>query len=116
MDDVHAGAVVMAKLRAGEDLNGGPGDRDLAFAHEQEVIAVLGDEGQVVHGRQHREAEPAPERVDELQDLLLVSDVERRRGLVEEQQTRLLGEAPRQTRRVGARRPTVSLVVARRGA
>ena len=57
-------------------------------------MGVLAGEREVVHGRQDRERVVDAQPVDEVEHLLLVADVERAGGLVEQQDRRGLGQRP----------------------
>lgn len=85
-------AVVLAHLRAGQNLHRRAFRDDAAAGEQDEMIAVLSGEGQVVHGRYDGEAEGATQAVDEFEHRLLAADVERRGRLVQQQQRGLLGE------------------------
>ena len=78
-------------LRRGEDV----GDRALldhvAAVHDDDPVGHLGHHGHVVGDEQHRHAVLALEPVDQGQDLGLNRHVERRGGLVGDEQARLAG-------------------------
>ncbi len=65
------------------------------LVHQHETVRVDAGEREVVHGADDRETVLAAQPVDQLERLLLVTDVERTRGLVEKKDRRLLGDRPR---------------------
>ena len=79
-------------LRAREDL----GDRalldDLALRHDADAVGDLAHDAEVVGDEQHRHAEPRLHLGEQLQDLRLHGDVERRGRLVGDEQVGLVGE------------------------
>ena len=62
--------------------------RDPARVHHEHVVAELGDDAQVVRDEQHRHAVLVLQPAQELEDLRLHGDVERRRRLVGDQELR----------------------------
>jgi hypothetical protein len=64
------------------------------LVEQRQPVGIEAGEGEVVHRADHREAVLAPQPIDELERLLLVPDVERAGGLVEQQDRRLLRECP----------------------
>ena len=84
-----AGVVV---LRAGEDLRHRPLLADDAVAHHHHVVGHLAHHAQVVADEQHAHAPRGLELTHELQDLALDGDVQRRGGLIGDQQLGLAGQ------------------------
>ena len=75
------------------------GDRtlldDLALRHDADPVGDLAHDAEVVGDEQHRHAEARFHFGEELQDLRLHGDVERRRRLVGDEQVGLVGERHR---------------------
>jgi hypothetical protein len=63
--------------------------RDLACVHDRHPVRPAGDHAQVVGDQDDGHPEAQPQVVNQLQDLLLDRDVQRRGGLVGDQQLRL---------------------------
>ncbi len=59
---------------------------DLARVHHGDLVDPLGDHAEVVRDQDHRHAEPLPQLVDELQDLVLGGDVQGGGRLVRDEQ------------------------------
>ena len=84
---------------------------DLAVAHHDDVVGDLAHHGEVVRDEEHRHLVLLLQRADQVEDLLLDRDVERRRGLVGDQELGLARDrhrdhhalllAARHLRRVG---------------
>ena len=79
-------------LRRGEDVLGGAFLDDLAALHDVDALGHLAHDAEVVGDEQHRHAHLALQLLQQLEDLRLDGDVERRRRLVGDQQVRLVGE------------------------
>ena len=71
--------------RLREHVGGSAGSGHPSAVEQHHAIGVLGRERQVVHRRDHGEATVLAEFGHQLQRLLLVADVERAGGLVEQQ-------------------------------
>src|SRR5581483_234469 len=84
VDDAHAGAVVAGEVVLGQHVAGRTVDDDAAVVEEHEPLGVLPREREVVHRGHDGEASLTAESVDHLEHLLLVTDVERSRRLVQE--------------------------------
>ncbi len=67
----------------------------LARVHDRDPVRAPGDHAEVVRDHDHRHAEPPPQVVDQLEDLLLDCHVERGRGLVGDQQLRIARQGHR---------------------
>ena len=65
---------------------------DVARVHDDDVVAGLGDDAEIVRDEQKRHAELAPQPRQELEDLRLDRDVERGGRLVGDHQRRAAGE------------------------
>jgi hypothetical protein len=102
-------------LRAGKDLRHRPLLADDAVAHHHHMVGHLAHHAQIVADEQHAHAPRGLELADELQDLALDGDVQRRGGLVGDQQLGFAGQghrdhhalllAPRHLVRVGGHAP-----------
>ena len=68
---------------------------DLALRHDADPVGDLADDAEVVGDEQHRHAEARLQLGEELQDLRLHGDVERRRRLVGDEQVGLVRERHR---------------------
>src|SRR5206468_2299674 len=79
-----------------EDVDGGADARDLARAQQQQAVAQLGGQVQVVRDEQDRHAALAVQAPQQRRRLRLVAQVEMRGGLVEHEEPRLLGQRPRE--------------------
>ena len=86
----------MRRLR--EELLGRRRLDDLAGIHHQHAVAALGDHREIVGDEEDRQAELAPQPLEELQDLRLQRDVEGGGRLVGDQQLGPGGERDRQHR------------------
>ena len=71
------------------------GLHDPARVHDRHPVRAAGDDAQVVGDQDDRHAQPLPQVVDELQDLLLDGHVERGGRLVGDQQLGLAGQRHR---------------------
>ena len=80
--------------RAGGEVGGGRGLDDAALAHDRELAADVGDHGEVVRDEQVGEAAPPAQVDQEVEDLGLDGDVERRGRLVEQDDLRLQDQRP----------------------
>ena len=78
--------------RIGQHLGRGPGLHGLPGVHHGDGIAELGDDAEVVRHEQHGDAEFLGERFQELQDLQLRRDIERRGRLVGDDEGRAAGQ------------------------
>ena len=78
-----------------EDLIGGPLFHHLAAVHDHDPIGDFGNDTHVVGDENHRHAKLVLQEPDQSQDLRLNGDVERGRGLVGDEQTRLAGKCHR---------------------
>ena len=87
-DGVLQGAIVRV-LRVVKDFLGRAGLDDLAAVHDVDAVAETGDDAQVVSDEDHRRAEFLLFLLDQLQNLRLHGDVERRGRLVSNQDIRL---------------------------
>ena len=65
---------------------------DTAGVHHRDLVGSAGDNGEVVRYEDHRHVPPALLACQQVEDLRLDGDVERRRRLVGDQQARLAGE------------------------
>src|SRR5438876_4005093 len=81
-----------------EDVDGGADARDLARAQQQQAVAELGGQVEIVRDEQDRHAALAVQPPQQRRRLGLVAQVEMRGGLVEHEQPRLLGQRPREQR------------------
>ena len=72
--------------RGAEDFGHGTGLDDRAAVHDAEVVAELGDEAEMVRDEDDRAGEAAAQVLQQRHDLRFDRRVERRRGLVGEQQ------------------------------
>ena len=73
---------------------GGPGLSDTPSGEYGYAVAVAGRQRQVVQRRDDGEAALASQSVDQLEHILLMTQVEGSGGLVEEQHVGLLGQGP----------------------
>ena len=79
-------------LRIGEQgIDRGAFD-DLSGIHHQYIVGHLGDDAEIVGDDQDRHAQPLLQVRQQIEDLGLDGDVERRRGLVGDQQRGLAGK------------------------
>ncbi len=78
-----------------EDVAHGTLLGDLPGVHDRDAVARLGDHREVVRDQQQREPEIAPQLLEQLQDLPLRHHVERRRGLVADDQLGPAGQRER---------------------
>jgi hypothetical protein len=62
--------------------------------HQHQLVGVLAGRGEVVQRGQHRQSAAGTQVVNQLEHLLLMTDVQRRGRLVEQQHGRLLGQCP----------------------
>ena len=87
----------MGGQRGGREHVGGRalGD-DPAVGQQRQPVGVLAGEGEVVQRAEHGEPVLAAQPVDQVEHLLGVAEVERRRRLVEQEHPRLLGQRPGQ--------------------
>ena len=83
---------------------GGPSATMRPASSRTHAIGVLRGEGEVVHRGHERQLGLVPELVEQLERLLLVTDVERGGRLVEDHDPRLLRERARDDRPAAARR------------
>jgi hypothetical protein len=83
----------MARRR--EELVGRRRFHDLARVHDRDPVAGLGHDAQVVRDQEEGEPERLAEPAEEEQDLELDGHVERRGGLVGDQQPRVAGQRDR---------------------
>src|SRR5438552_3680344 len=88
--------VVVSEALLGEDRLGRAVGDQPPLVDEQHSIRVLARERQIVHRGDERQADLDAKRVEQLERLLLVTDVERARRLVEEQDRRVLDERTRE--------------------
>ncbi len=72
-----------------EDVLDGPGLNHLAAMHDHNVVRDVANEREVVRDHQHADAELIAEVGEQVEDLSLGGDVERRDGLVQHQHLRL---------------------------
>ena len=72
----------------------GPSTDDPPILDEHQAPAVEGRQIQVVHGAEHREAPGLVQIFEDLEDLQLLAHVQRRGGLIQEQDFRVLGQGP----------------------
>ncbi len=79
-------------LRGIEDRFGVALLDDLAVGHHADPVGHAADDAEVVGDEQHRHAEALLQVLQQLEDLRLDGDVERRRRLVGDQQVRLVGQ------------------------
>ena len=79
-------------LRIGEQRVDRRALDDLAGVHHHHLVGDLGDDAEIVGDDQHRHAEPALQVLQQVEDLRLDGDVERRRRLVGDQQRGLAGQ------------------------
>ncbi|MCP4804430.1 MAG: agmatine deiminase family protein [Proteobacteria bacterium] len=77
------------------DLGIGPDLDDAAQVHHRDAVADVPDSRQVVRDEQVGEPPVASELLQQVQDLRLDADVERRDGLVADDEARLAGQGPR---------------------
>ncbi len=75
-----------------EDLGSRAFLHHLAGVHDPDAVAHLGDDGEVVADEEDRGAQLLSQRGDEIEHLGLDGGVERRRGLVEDEERRVGGE------------------------
>lgn len=83
-------------LRVGEDLVGRPDLDNFTEVHHRDTVTDPADHGHIVADEQHREVELRLEVVDEREDLRLDRHVERRDGLVGDDEIRVQHECPGQ--------------------
>src|SRR6266850_2546497 len=81
-----------------EDVDGGADARDLARAEQQQPIAQLGGQVEIVRDEQDRHPALAVQSPQQRRRLRLVAQVEMRGGLVEHEEPRLLSQRPREQR------------------
>ncbi len=79
-------------LRVGEDLTRRSGLDDLALGHDADPVGDLAHDAEVMRDEQHRHADLAFEPGQQLQDLRLHGDVQRRRRLVGDQKLGFVGQ------------------------
>src|SRR5690606_7152972 len=79
-------------LRVGKDLRRRAGLDDLALRHHADAVGDLAHDAEIMGNEQHRQATVALQIGQELQDLRLNRDVERRGWLVGNQELRLVGK------------------------
>ena len=79
-------------LRLGEDILGGAFLDDLATLHDVDALGHLAHDAKVVRDEQHGHAHLALQLLQQLEDLRLYGDVERRRRLVGDEQVWLVGQ------------------------
>ena len=79
-------------LRCEKDLAHRAFFDDAAGVHHRDSIGMAGDDAQVVRDEQQREMKFLLHLFQQVEDLRLNRDIERRRGLVGNQQERLAGE------------------------
>ena len=77
---------------------------DLAIAHDHDVVRDLADDREVVGDEQHRHLVPTLQLRNQVQDLLLNRNVERRRRLVGDQELGLAGDRHRDLTAAAGRR------------
>ena len=82
-------------LRVGEHVGHRPRLDDLAALHDDHVVGDAAHDIEVVGDEQHRHADLRLQVLEQLQDLRLHGDVERRRRLVGDEQVRPVGERHR---------------------
>ena len=82
----------VAVLRIAEDAGDIATLDDLALGHHAHGVGEMADDAEVVGDEQHGHAAPLLHILEEREDLRLHGDVERRRGLVGDQQVRLVGD------------------------
>ena len=87
---------------AGEELAHRRLFDDAAGVHDDDALAELGDDAEVVRDEQDGQAEPLLQRGQELHDLRLDGDVERRGRLVGDEQLGIARQAPWRSSRAGA--------------
>ena len=75
-----------------EDGARGGGFDDLARIHDVDVLGVAGDKAEVVRDEERRHLPLVRDAADEVEDIALRRDIERRRRLVGDEKLRLLGE------------------------
>ncbi len=85
-------------LRLREDLQGRGRLDDPPRVHDRDVVGHLGDHAEIVGDDHDRHPELALESFHQRQDLRLDGHVERRRGLVGDQQLGLVGQSHRDHR------------------
>src|SRR6188472_1806508 len=90
--DAHGGTIVLCERRLREHLGGSSVGDDLSLGQEEHTVGVLRGEREVVHRRHERQPVRRAERVEQLERLLLMADVEGGSRLVEEDDRRLLRE------------------------
>ena len=78
-----------------EDAGGGALLDDLALGHDADPVRHLADDAEVMGDQQHRHAETLLQVLQQLEDLRLDRDVQRRGRLVRDQQVGLVGECHR---------------------
>ena len=71
---------------------------DPSGVHHRDAVGHLGDDAEVVRDEEQREAEPLLQIAQQVEDLRLDRDVERRGRLVGDQQRRIAGERERDER------------------
>jgi len=71
-------------------------DEDAPIAHERELIAIGGGEVEIVEDAENRQVALPGQAQHEIEDDQLMREIQMSRGLVEEQDGRLLGERARQ--------------------
>ena len=77
-----------------EEVEGGPCSTAWP-AYDEDVIGGFGDDAHVVRDHHHRHVELRAELVQEIENTCLDGDVERRRGLVGDQELRVAGDRHR---------------------
>ena len=99
-------------LRVVEELALRPVLDDAARVHHGDVVGDVGDDAEVVRDQDHRRVEVVLELVDQLDDLRLDRHVERRRGLVGDQDVRVVRQRHRDHRALAhAARELMRIVV-----
>ena len=85
-------ALGVGVLRRGEHRLGRARLDDLALVHDADPVGHLADDAEIVGDQQQRHAEAALQALQQLQDLGLDGDVERRGRLVGDQEVGLVGQ------------------------
>ena len=82
MSGTAASSARVYGCRACGELGRGEVLDDAAGVHHQHAVADLGDDGDVVADQEERDVVRVADRLEQVEDLLLHGDVERRRRLV----------------------------------
>ena len=91
----RSSASVYGMRRTREDLVGVAALDHPTRVHDEDAVAELGHDAEVVRDQQHRRAALGHEPLEQVEDLRLRRHVERGRRLVGDQQVRLVGERDR---------------------